>query len=333
VTVVTARACAKINLTLRVLGSRPDGYHELRTTFQSIALHDVLTFVPVRGPFAIECDDPACPTGRGNIVRKAAARLWRAAGRTGSPAGVRVRIEKRIPIEAGLGGGSADAAAALRALAALWRIRLDDDVMRGIAVALGADVAFFLQGGTALGVERGDEVVRLPDEPRQWVVLVVPPFGVSTEEAYGWFDAATLKGSPYSRSRGRFAEAGVGRFAEAGVGRRAEAGVGRRAEAAVRLTDAGVGRPFQGRCKNDLQAPVVERHPEIGRIIQRLKRLGAAEAAMSGSGSAVFGLFEKQAAAEAAADAMAGKGRTSIVTRTVARGEYTRLTAPRLARK
>jgi 4-diphosphocytidyl-2-C-methyl-D-erythritol kinase len=285
VTVVTARACAKINLTLRVLGSRPDGYHELRTTFQSIALHDVLTFVPVRGPFAIECDDPACPTGRGNIVRKAAARLWRAAGRTGSPAGVRVRIDKRIPMEAGLGGGSADAAAALRALAALWRIRLDDETLRGIAAALGADVAFFLQGGTALGVERGDVVVRLPDEPRQWVVLVVPPFGVSTKEAYEWFDAATLKG------------------------------------------------PGRLERRNDLQGPVVEHHPEIGQIIRRLKRLGAAHAAMSGSGSAVFGLFQRQAAAEAAAGALAGGGRRSIVTRTIARSEYRRVAAPRLARK
>jgi 4-diphosphocytidyl-2-C-methyl-D-erythritol kinase len=143
----------------------------------------------------------------------------------------------------------------------------------------------------------------LPDEPRQWVVLVVPPFGVSTKEAYGWFDAATLKGSPYRRFRRSTADGAV------------------------------AGRPFQGRRRNDLQAPVVEHHPEIGQIIRRLKRLGAAQAAMSGSGSAVFGLFQKQAAAEAAAGAMAGGGRRSIVTRTIARGEYRRLAAPRLARK
>lgn len=317
-TAITARACAKINLSLRVLRSRPDGYHDLRTTFQSIALHDVLTFTAVRGPFEIECDDPACPAGRDNIVRKAAARLWRAAGRSGSPTGVRVRIEKRIPMAAGLGGGSADAAAALRALAVLWRVRSGEPMMHATAAALGADVPFFLEGGTALGVERGDVLVPLPDQPPRWVVLVVPSFGVSTRDAYGWFDEARAARPARERDSAKRARH-------------------RRPFDRFRIALSHVeGRAGVGLCeklRNDLQAPVVEHHREIGRIVSRLTRSGAGHAAMTGSGSAVYGLFSRRSAADAAADALVGGGRRAIVTRTLARRAYRRMTGPVLARK
>src|SRR5713226_5301833 len=123
-TVVRVRALAKINLALRVLGVRPDGYHELRTVFQSIALHDTLTFREAPGPFRITCDDTACPTDATNVVWRAAAGVWAAATRRGAPRDVSVRLVKRIPVQAGLGGGSSDAAAAIAALAALWRVRL-----------------------------------------------------------------------------------------------------------------------------------------------------------------------------------------------------------------
>ncbi len=127
---VRVRAFAKINLALRVVGVRADGYHELLTTFQSLALHDTLTFTRARGPFQIACDDPACPVDRTNLVWRAADAIWRAAGRRGEPRGVRVRIEKRIPLAAGLGGGSSDAAASLRALPSLWGVELDEDRLR-----------------------------------------------------------------------------------------------------------------------------------------------------------------------------------------------------------
>ena len=228
-------------------------------------------------------------------MERAACCLWQAAGRTGFPAGVRVRIDKRIPIAAGLGGGSADAAAALRALGRLWGVRLETTSMREIAASLGADVPFFLQGGTARGRGRGDVLSRLADRPRRWAVVATPPFGVSTPEAYRWFDEATLKGSPYRR---------------------------------------GVGRPLQGRrLFNDLQAPVVARHPEIGALVEQLKRSGASQAAMSGSGSAVFGLFARRLDAEAAADALIGHGHRIIVTRTLSGREYQRLSRLVLARK
>src|SRR5262249_30325058 len=116
-------ACAKINLTLRLLGVRDDGYHTLRTTLQSVALHDTLTF-RAADRFAITCDDPACPTDRTNLVWRAAEHVWRAAGRRGHPSGIQIEIVKRVPMQAGLGGGSSDAAAAIRGLAAMWKVEL-----------------------------------------------------------------------------------------------------------------------------------------------------------------------------------------------------------------
>ena len=113
------RAHAKINLSLRVLGVRADGYHELRTVFQSIALHDTLTIRRARGPFRLTMDDPACPSDETNLIWRAAERLWTASGRRGAPRDVAIDVAKRIPMQAGLGGGSSDAAAALQALGAI----------------------------------------------------------------------------------------------------------------------------------------------------------------------------------------------------------------------
>jgi len=285
---VRVRACAKINLTLRVLGVRADQYHELRTTFQSIALHDTLTFTAAPGAFRIECDDPACPSDRTNLVWRAAERVWRAAGRGGIPRDVVVRVAKRIPMQAGLGGGSSDAAAALRALDALWRVRMSRETMRSIASEIGADVPFFLEGGTALGLERGDLLFPLLDAPASWVVLAIPAFGVSTSEAYGWLDRDR---QAVGTRRGR---------AEASGG-------------------------------NDLQAVVSRRHPEIRRLVGTLSRRGASHALLSGSGSAVFGLFGSRVAAASAARALAGRTRRTLVTRTLDRAGYARLSRVRSA--
>lgn len=281
------RAFAKINLSLRVLGTRGDGYHELRTVFQALALHDTLDVRRVRGPFALTGSDPRLACDRTNLIWRAAEALWKQARRRGRPRGAAIHLTKRIPVQAGLGGGSSDAAAALRALATLWRV--DAQCVREAAVRLGADVPFFLEGGTVLGLERGDVLFPLIDRPRAWVVLVIPPFGVSTPEAYGWWDEDARRGA------------------------RAFQPSGRRPADAVAL-------------QNDLQPPVVRRHPEIGRGVRALRRAGAECAAMSGSGSAVFGLFASRAAADRAASAVAGRGRT-LVTRTLSRAECRRLAA------
>jgi 4-diphosphocytidyl-2-C-methyl-D-erythritol kinase len=284
------RSYAKINLTLRVLGRRPDGYHDLRTVFQTLALHDTLTLTPRRGPFVLTCATPSVPLDDSNLVAKAAAALWRAIGRTGAPHGVAIALTKRIPLQAGLGGGSSNAAATLRALAQIWRARLADAELAAIAAGLGADVPFFLRGGTALGIDRGDRLYRLPAFPRSSVVLVLPDFGVSTAEAYRWF-ADTRRAS------------GAG----AGAGGESSAGNG--------ALPAWWPYPAE-ETTNDLEPPVVARYPDIGAIKRQLLGAGAAYAAMSGSGSAVFGLFSSQAAAERAARRCAREGWRPLVTRT-----------------
>jgi 4-diphosphocytidyl-2-C-methyl-D-erythritol kinase len=272
-------AFAKINLSLEVRGVRADGYHDLSTVFQSIELHDVLSFSEKAGPFDIRCDDPACPTDRTNLIWRAAQLAWRAGGGAGSPRGVRVRLQKRIPMQSGLGGGSSDAATTLLALSKIWRLVLTSKQLARLARKLGADVGFFLEGGTALGEGAGDRLEHLADSPRSWVVLIVPGFGVSTKDAYGWFDHDRRAGVSESTRRG----------------------------------------PVPA---NDLQPPVAARHPEISEIVEALKTAGASQAAMSGSGSAVFGLFRARSDAVTAARRLENMSRRAIVTRTVARREF-----------
>ena len=287
------RAFAKINRSLRVVATRADGYHELRTIFQSIALHDTLTFRPKRGPFELTCDDAACPTDETNLIARAAARMWGASGRSGAPQGIAIHLRKRIPMQAGLGGGSSDAAAALRVLAKRWRVA--DATVRAAAASLGADVPYFLEGGTMLGLDRGDLLFPLHEPASASVVLVLPDFGVSTREAFGWFDAAGGARRPAT-------ERGLPKLARAYQG-------------------------IAGEMVNDLEAPVAERHPEIARIISALRRAGAAQAAMSGSGSAVFGLFSDRSAAAAAIRRLPAGSFRTLLTKTLNRQTYQRLAA------
>jgi 4-diphosphocytidyl-2-C-methyl-D-erythritol kinase len=278
------RAFAKINLFLRVMGRRRDGYHELRTILQSIALHDTLTVQRARGRFALTCDKPDCPADRTNLVWRAAERVWKKAGNRGEPRGVTIHLAKRIPMLSGLGGGSSDAAAAISALGKVWQI--DGATQLEIAASLGADIPYFFEGGTVLGLARGDLLFPLPDRLPAWVVLVLPPFGVSTREAYEWFDEHCSVRRP--RSRSPCAE-----------------------------------RPAE---QNDLEPVVTRHHPEIARIVSTLRGRGASEAAMSGSGSAVYGLFPNRPAAVRAAAVSKLHGRT-LVTRTLNRRTYQRLAA------
>jgi 4-diphosphocytidyl-2-C-methyl-D-erythritol kinase len=295
---VQVRAFAKINVTLRVLGIRHDGYHELRTVLQSVALHDRLLFEPTRRAFEIVADHPSCPIDRTNLVWRAAVLVWRAAGHRGVPHGVRVTINKRIPIQAGLGGGSSDAAAALRVLSSWWQPDIELGRLRRLASALGADVPFFLEGGAALGVERGDRLFALADAPPAWVVLAQPDFGVSTAAAYTWFDEG-IPAAKDNPSRRRQLSRPSGPYEDGG---------------------------------NDLQPPVEARHPAIARLSSALHRHGARWAAMSGSGSAVFGLFDAEQSAKRAADLVRGPRCVALTTRTVAARQYRRLSTPEALR-
>jgi 4-diphosphocytidyl-2-C-methyl-D-erythritol kinase len=291
------RAYAKINLDLRVLGTRPDGFHELRTVFQSVSLHDTVACSPREGPFAIECTTPGIPLDRSNLIWRAADSLWRALRRDGPVHGVVIRLGKRIPLQAGLGGGSADAAATLVGLARTWGIDVRPAQLTDVAASLGADIPFFLTGGTALGLGRGDEVYPLADLPRHWIVLLIPGFGVSTGEAYGWYDAERdLARGPIVREPQH------------------------------------VPGPWPSRSAqmiNDLEAPIARHHPEIEQMKAALRRAGALAAAMSGSGSAVFGLFQKRRDATAAVNRLAGSGWQVLLTESLGRGEYARLSRAR----
>ena len=291
---VSLPAFAKINLDLRVLGTRPDGFHDLKTVFQSLALFDNVTVTARRGPFTVTCDEPDIPTDRRNLVWKAASLLHRVStGKNSAPRGIAIDLRKRVPAQAGLGGGSSDAAMTLLALNALWKLDLDLPTLTRIGARLGADVPYFLVGGTALGLGRGDDIYPLTDLPPVHVVILRPGFGVATADAYKWFDEESKRPSK---------------------------------EPAPRPIPPGW-PAWSGALRNDLEVPVVRHHPAIARIRQSLIDAGAAFAAMSGSGSAVFGLFERGEAARRTANDLARPGWLSLFTRTLSRKEYARRVA------
>jgi 4-diphosphocytidyl-2-C-methyl-D-erythritol kinase len=291
---MTVRAHAKVNLDLRVLGTRPDGYHELRTVFQSIELHDTLVCEDRPGVFALKCRRPGVPLDSSNLVWRAASSLWAALGRAGEPRDTLVTIQKSIPVQAGLGGGSANAAAALVGLGRLWG-GAPMSLLREVGAGIGSDVPFFLSGGTALGLGRGEEIYPLVDLPAHWIVVVLPPFGVSTGEAYSWYDEDRTAGVKDSRE--------------------------------IQVLPV----PWPSRAAqmiNDLEPPVVRRHPEIGSIKTALREAGASASAMSGSGSAVFGLFRGRAAAAKVVKPLSRGGMTVVLTRTLTRADYERRARP-----
>ena len=252
---LVVRTSAKVNLTLEVLGKREDGYHELATIMQSVDLWDRLAAEPADG-LSLVTSDPALPTDEGNLVMRAARLLREEAGVT---AGARIRLDKQIPIAAGLGGGSSDAAAALWALNRLWRLRWPAQRLRGLAERLGMDVPFFLGKGRALATGRGERLAPLPATGGLALVLVNPNFPLSTRDVYqrvpaGWW---------------------------------AEPAGARRMAAALRSRSA---RQVAGALTNNLETVVEPMVPAIGRMKAALLAAGALGAVMSGSGPTVFGV-------------------------------------------
>ena len=289
------RALAKINLDLRVLGKRPDGYHELRTIFQTVSLADTLeiAFTPGRKT-SIELEDAlAIPD---NLVSRAAKAVLDAVRVTGA---VAMRLTKRIPMGAGLGGGSSDAAAVLLALPVLAGRALDAAALCRLGEALGSDVPFFLLGGTAVGIGRGTELFPLPDRPSMPGVLVTPEVHVSTPEAYRRL-GARLSGDSASPVFDFQSQAW-----------------------------AVEGRPLP---VNDFEAVVFEQHPQLAALKKRLERAGAAVAMMTGSGSALFALFGTRGEASSAREILGGERSfaISLVSRTRYRSMWWRALAEHL---
>ena len=260
------RALAKLNLDLRVLGVRADGYHELRTIFQTISLADSidLSFTPARLT-AISLDDPL--DIRDNLIARAARLAMDAMRVTGR---VEIRLTKRIPMGAGLGGGSSDAAAILLALPVLAGRIIELAQLIEMAQHLGSDVPFFLLGGRAAAIGRGTELFPLPDSPARYGVLIDPGIHVSTVEAYRLLGASLTSGLQQNK---------IGGFQSQMWGQ---------------------GCP--GTCANDFEAVVFKQYPRLGAIKRKLIRSGASPAMMTGSGSALFGLYEDRAQAAHAAE-------------------------------
>ena len=267
---------AKINLTLEILGKRADGYHEVRTVMQTVGLADRLE-VAAAADLSFSCSDPALATPD-NLVY-CAARLLQAeyAVRTGAA----LRLEKRIPVAAGMGGGSSDAAATIVALNRLWNLQLSLTEQRRLAAALGSDVPFFLTGGTALATGRGERITPLPPLPQHWVVLVLLPRVLSTAAVYG---AVT----PTDYTSG---------VATADV---------------VAAAQRGTLSP-QTRWHNALERPAQALAPEITAAQCAMIQAGAQHAHVSGSGPTVFAVCQEEGAARTLADRLQEQRHTAEI--------------------
>ena len=261
------RANAKINWALDILGRRADGYHMMNMVMQSVALCDELSIEPAP---ALSLSVDGAPAGEDNLVMRAALALRR---HTGTNLGANMALTKRIPAQAGLGGGSADCAAALKALNEMWGLGLDRARLLEIGASLGADVPFCLTGGLARVSGIGEVIAPVQCGPEIPLALVRPGGGLSTAAVFGLWDGGGFPATPFD--------------------------AGALTDALVRRDSPAVGRL----CVNALTAPAVRLLPEIGRALDKLRRLGAFAAFMTGSGSTVVGAFGDDAAAQAAARA------------------------------
>jgi 4-diphosphocytidyl-2-C-methyl-D-erythritol kinase len=267
-------AYAKINLRLEVLGKRNDGYHELRTVFQTVSLHDSLHFRSSRRPglsLIIQGNDELSQEAmEKNLVYRAVDALR---GEFKPRSGVEITLKKNIPAGRGLGGGSSDAAAALLGYLQFLGEKIEPASLLAIAAGLGADVPFFLLGGRALGISKGDEIYPLPDVPKFSLLIVSPKeIHVPTPDAYRWLHAPQLA----SLTKGA-ADHKLYRF-------------------------CALCWSAQGAClSNDFEPAVFERHHRLAKIKRALLQAGASEALLAGSGSAVFGIFPSPAKARRAA--------------------------------
>jgi 4-diphosphocytidyl-2-C-methyl-D-erythritol kinase len=274
-------APAKINLHLQVVGRRPDWFHELRTLLQCIDLADRLeaTALP-SGQLELSVEPRgAAPEDDGNLVLRAARALQQ---QLGASPGARLRLHKQIPAGAGLGGGSSDAAAALVLLDQLWSAGLPPSTLHLLAAELGSDVPFFLYGGLALGVGRGEEIYPLADLPSLGVVVVMPEIEIETAEVYR---------------------------------RLPEELTWRRPESSVYSFSAGLDTDlYWGGVRNDLQAIVTAGWPEVADALESLQSLSPVHAAVTGSGAAVFALFPEPDQARQAAAELQQPGRVHVGT-------------------
>ena len=284
----TLPSFAKINLYLEVLGRRADGYHDISTIFQTVSLCDEISFT-ISPDLRLSCDDAAIPAGEENLIIRAARQLQAASGYS---AGAQIHLTKRIPSPGGLGGGSSNAAIALLGLNRLWNLNASRDELYGIAAEIGSDVPFFLYGGTAYGMGRGEKLNQINDFSAKFMVIVTPKISVSTAWAYDSLEAERLT------SGGLIRNLSVCRFA------------------------SGVALFTQSMMRNDFESLIYSRFPEIEGIKERLEDFGAS-AMLSGSGASVFGIFENEETRQTALKALGDQADwRSFAVATISRSEY-----------
>ena len=280
------RACAKLNLTLDVLGKRSDGYHDLRMVMQSVELADLLDLsYNETGELRVRTSLHFLPNNEKNLAAQAALRWWEARGE--APQGLDITIEKRIPVCAGMAGGSSDAAAVLRALNEMEGACLDLGAVAGIGALVGSDVPYCVTGGTALAEGRGELLTPLPPLPRCWAVLCKPDFSISTPALFAKIDSVKLRCRPDTQG----------------------------AIAALEAGDlAGVAR----RMYNVFEDALPDRQrSRVNDIKNTLIQCGALGASMSGTGPTAFGLFDSEDKAREAQERLTGLGGEVFLTQTV----------------
>ena len=313
---------SKINLGLKIGPARPDGFHELRTIYQTLALHDLVRVEALPGAgIEIRCSDARVPLDASNTCYRIAERVLNSTGAHGK---IVIEIEKRLPVQGGLGAASSNGVATMLGLERALGVELAPAEKLRIAAEVGSDLPLFLIAGTVLGVGRGEEVYALPDLPPLHVVVITPPVGVSTPAAFARWDelyagSATLTGPEAAGTIGEFS-AGVlawldANFPQAGPASGVPAFGGDRAETPLLdLVRAGI--------ENDFERVVFPEYPELREVKELLLREGAQYASLSGSGSTVYGLFPSADEAQAAAERLKAAGQAAVATTSLTREEY-----------
>ena len=285
----TVQARAKINLTLDVTGRREDGYHTVQMVMQSVALHDTIRVAVTQGErkprgILLTCNLPYLPVDERNLAYRAAELFYQETDAL--PGTCEIHIEKRIPMAAGLAGGSSDAAAVLRALSALHNVCLTDDELCAMGLKLGADVPYCLRGGTMLAEGIGEELTALSPMPHCWVVLCKPPFAVSTKDAYREMDEVSIRQRPDTKGM-------------------------------IRALEKGDYHGVASRLSNVMELVTAAKRRQIGEIKSFLTENGADGTLMSGSGPTVYGLFSDEGRARTAAKMLSRRFADTFLTETL----------------
>ena len=313
---------AKINLGLRIGALRPDGFHELRTIYQTIALYDFIKVsVGRRSGIEIRCKDPRVPAASTNTCWRV---VERAIPALKAERRVVIEIEKRLPVQGGLGGASGNAVASLLGLELALRKKLPAAERMRIAAEVGSDLPLFFIGGAVLGVGRGEEVYPLPDLPSMPCVVALPEVAVSTPKAFAEWDQLSLgnaKLTPSTQSDRmlEFSRKIAAWLSAAPNSSRRRSGVsardgGRAENLLLDLVRTGI--------ENDFERVVFPKYPELREVKRVLEEAGARYASLSGSGSAIYGLFDSREKAEAAAKKLVRDGTRALVTSTLTRRQY-----------